>query len=248
MNINIVLVEPSHPGNIGAVARAMKNMELSQLSLVKPKLFPHADATARASGADDILSKADIYQDLPSAIASAHVVFGASARSRRIQWPLLDVRECAEKIIEQVQLGQVAIVFGREHSGLTNDELSLCQYLLRIPCNPDFSSLNLAAAVQVVSYEILMSQTQQKPVTKETLDIEPAEIIKQEEMDSFFQHLKQTLTEIGYLNPKQPKKLMLRLKRLYNRAIQDKSELNMLRGILSATHKKCRLDKEIRNQ
>jgi tRNA (cytidine32/uridine32-2'-O)-methyltransferase len=156
-NIKIVLVETSHPGNIGAVARAMKNMAMDNLCLVNPKIFPSADATARASGADDILAAAKIYENLPDAIADCQLVLGTSARCRTISWPELSPHECAEKVIIQEPGNKVAILFGRENSGLKNHELDLCHYLLRIPCNSEYSSLNIAAAVQVICYELFVA-------------------------------------------------------------------------------------------
>ena len=152
-SIKIVLVETTHPGNIGAAARAMKNMGLSRLCLVSPKIFPSADATSRASGADDLLSSATLCGSLSEAISECQLVIGASARARTISWPTVTARECAEMIARAPSMN-TAIVFGREHSGLTNAEIDRCQYRLSIPCNPEFSSLNLAAAVQVVAYEL----------------------------------------------------------------------------------------------
>ncbi|MCK5189233.1 MAG: RNA methyltransferase, partial [Methylococcales bacterium] len=156
-NIRIVLVETSHPGNIGGVARAMKNMGFTNLYLVEPKIFPHADATARASGADDLLASARLCATLADAISDCQIVIGASARSRSISWPERTPRECAEKLLLDAGKNEVAIVFGRENSGLKNHELDLCRTLLKIPSNPDFSSLNLVCAVQMVCYEIFVA-------------------------------------------------------------------------------------------
>ena len=154
MNVKIVLVGTTHPGNIGATARAMKNMGLSDLALVRPKFFPHEDAEARASGADDLLQSAQVVESLDEALADCSYVAGTSARSRTIGWPTMAPRECAERLVAESRQGCPAIVFGPEKSGLTNDDLDRCHTLLRIPTNPDFSSLNLAMAVQVLTYEL----------------------------------------------------------------------------------------------
>ena len=151
-HIKIVLVETSHPGNIGAVARAMKNMNMTNLCLVTPKIFPCAEATSRAAGSDDILARAQVYESVQEAIADCQLVIGASARSRTISWPEISPRECADLSVIKDADKKVAIIFGRENSGLKNHELDLCHYLLRIPCNTEYSSLNIAAAVQVVCY------------------------------------------------------------------------------------------------
>ena len=156
-HIKIVLVETTHPGNIGAVARAMKNMAMANLWLVSPKIFPSAEATSRASGADDVLAKATICKSLQEAIADCQIVIGASARCRTISWPEMTPRECAEHVVPNGSDNKIAIIFGRENSGLKNHELDLCHFLLRIPCNSEYSSLNIAAAVQVVCYELFIT-------------------------------------------------------------------------------------------
>jgi tRNA/rRNA methyltransferase/tRNA (cytidine32/uridine32-2'-O)-methyltransferase len=231
-HFKIVLVETSHPGNIGAVARAMKNMTVSQLCLVTPKTFPSADATARASGANDILSSAKVYDTLQEAIADCQIVLGASARDRTISWPELTARECAEKFANPEKVNtKIALVFGRENSGLKNHELDLCHHLLRIPCNPDFSSLNLAAAVQVVCYELFIaSKADTKDDVVEDKDISPLATMQQ--MNAFYEHLYQTLDDIGFLHVDKSQSIMRRLHRLYNKAFLDTKELDILRGIL----------------
>jgi tRNA/rRNA methyltransferase/tRNA (cytidine32/uridine32-2'-O)-methyltransferase len=229
-NINIILVETSHAGNIGAVARAMKNMSLSRLRLVSPKLFPHAEATARASGADDILASANIYTDLESAISDCHLVIGASARARTISWPELSPRESAEKCLLQADQ-KIAIIFGRENSGLKNHELDLCHYLLRIPANEDYSSLNLAAAVQIICYELWVS-TQPKPTFITIGDQGERSVATAKQMVLFYQHLQQTLADIGFLHADKSQSIMRRLRRIYNRVQLDTKELDILRGIL----------------
>jgi TrmH family RNA methyltransferase len=229
-NIKIVLVETSHPGNIGAVARAMKNMAVDNLCLVNPKVFPSADATARASGADDILANAKVYSNLPEAIADCQLVLGASARCRSISWPELTPRECAEKVIIREPGNKVAIVFGRENSGLKNHELDLCHFLLRIPCNSEYSSLNIAAAVQVICYELFVAAGVQE--NSRVGDKGDIPLASAEQMESFYGHLHQALVDIGFMHPDQSKSIMRRLRRIYNRNQLDTKELDILRGIL----------------
>jgi TrmH family RNA methyltransferase len=229
-HIKIVLVETSHAGNIGAVARAMKNMTMSNLCLVKPKLFPNAEATARASGADDVLARAVVYENLADAVADCQLVIGASARGRTISWPELTPRQCAEKVVLHEADNKVAIVFGRENSGLKNHELDLCHFLLRIPCNSEYSSLNIAAAVQVVCYELFVATG----VQSESVVGDKGEqaLATGTQMESFYQHLHQTLIDIGFMHPDKSKSIMRRLRRFYNRTLLDTKELDILRGIL----------------
>lgn len=230
-NFKVVLVETSHPGNIGAVARAMKNMQMHQLRLVNPKFFPHADATARASGADDLLRTAGVYPTLQAAIADCQIVLGASARDRTISWPSLTARQCAEKWVDTANSDQnIALVFGRENSGLKNHELDLCHYLLRIPCNNEYSSLNLAAAVQVVSYELFVATGQESISSIGDRGEDP--LATAEQMEAFYLHLQQTMADIGFLHPDRSKSIMRRLRRIFNRIQLDTKELDILRGIL----------------
>jgi len=238
-HIKIVLVETSHPGNIGAVARAMKNMTMSNLRLVSPKIFPSAEATARASGANDILSAAEVYGSLSEAISDCQIVLGASARDRTISWPELTARECAEKYARTGSSKvNVAIVFGRENSGLKNHELDCCHYLLRIPCNADYSSLNLAAAVQVVSYELLVATGHKVESTIGDKDEDPLASMTQ--MELFYEHLQQMITDIGFLHVDKTQSVMRRLRRIFNRIELDTKELDILRGIFrySQNHNK----------
>ena len=237
-HFKIVLVETSHPGNIGAAARAMKNMTMSELCLVSPKIFPSADATSRASGADDILSSAVVYDSLQEAVADCHVVLGASARDRTISWPELTARECADKFVSSAESIKIALVFGRENSGLKNHELDLCHYLLRIPCNSEYSSLNLAAAVQVVCYELFVASGQKIESTIGDKDDESLATMKQ--MELFYEHLQQTLADIGFLHVDKSQSIMRRLRRIFNRIALDTKELDILRGILrfSQNHNK----------
>ncbi|WP_457673673.1 RNA methyltransferase [Thiolapillus sp.] len=227
-NVRIVLVETSHGGNIGAVARAMKNMCLDDLALVKPRQFMSEECVARASGADDILREAEVHGDLDAALADCSLVVGASARLRTVAWPQLDPRQCAALVAERAAGGQqVALVFGRERTGLTNAELERCQYLVHIPSNPDYSSLNLAMAVQVLAYELMMQQAPDSPAR-------PRELATAADMQGLFSHLEQALEDIGFLDPRKSDKLMRRLKRLFHRAEPDQDEIRILRGILSA--------------
>ena len=236
-NIRIVMVATSHPGNIGAAARAMKNMGLKDLALVTPKLFPHDEATARASGADDILQSAQVFSSLDDAIQDRHLIIGASARMRTIRWPELTPRECATLIAKEDRSQKSAIVFGREHAGLTNEELDRCHYLLHIPCNPDFSSLNVAAALQIVSYELYQANLYPTP-QKIECDSEPA---TGEEMESFHSHLIQTLFDIGFLHERKSSPSLIRhLRRIFIRAALEKNDINILRGILSAVQIRTR--------
>lgn len=225
------MVETSHPGNIGGAARAMKNMAVDQLYLVNPVLFPHREADSRASGAEDLLQKAVICNSLPEALEGCSLVFGASARSlRTIPWPQVDVRGCAAMVAQREAVGDVAVMFGREDAGLSNEELELCNYLVHIPTNPDFSSLNIAAAIQVICYELYMAQLgewQGTPSSKADL---PA---TSEELEGLYAHLEQVAVAINYLDPGRPRQLMRRLRRLFNRTELEKSEVKILRGILT---------------
>jgi tRNA/rRNA methyltransferase/tRNA (cytidine32/uridine32-2'-O)-methyltransferase len=230
MTIRIVLVETTHPGNIGAVARAMKNMGLSDLALVNPSHFPHDDAIARASGAADILESAKVVGSLDEALTDCVYVVGASARARTINWPSMGPRDCAERMMLESKQGKVAAVFGPEKSGLQNDDLDLCHTLLTIPTNPDFSSLNLGMAVQVLTYELRVASTLDGGPGFES-ESPPA---AGEEMERFYTHLEQVLTDIDFLDPDNPRHLMRRLRRLFIRARPAQNEVNILRGFLTA--------------
>ncbi|HLD16318.1 MAG TPA: RNA methyltransferase [Coxiellaceae bacterium] len=232
-NIRIVLVETSHPGNIGATARAMKNMGLSRLVLVNPKHFPDHRATERAAGADDILNHAHVVHSLEDAIIDCQAVVATSARSRTLQWPVKSVREAVEWAWGK-SAGQVAIVFGNEQSGLSNQQLSMAHIHLQIPTAENFSSLNLGAAVQVVAYELFQSALHNPPLCDR-----PHTVVSTELMEGFYHHLEETLHQIQFLNRDHPRLLMRRLRRLFARAEMDTNELNILRGILSQVNKKC---------
>lgn len=239
--VRIVLVNTSHPGNIGGVARAMKNMGFGRLYLVEPKEFPSDKATARASGATEILESAAVVETLDQALVGCTYVVGASARGRHIPWPVLDPRELAADWLPGREDLEVALVFGREDRGLTNEELHRCHKHVHIPAEPGFSSLNLAAAVQVLCYELRMAVLGlEKAAAPEhrwgtAWDIELASA---EELERLFEHLEQTLVDIEFLDPNNPRQLMTRLRRLYLRSHPDRVEVGVLRGILTATQKK----------
>lgn len=241
-NIRIVMLGTSHPGNIGAAARGMKTMGLEQLYLVAPKIFPHADITARAAGADDLIAKAQVVDNIEAALLGCRLVLGCSARSRSFSLPILNPSQCAEKSLELAKESPVAILFGNEQHGLSNAELQHCHFQVCIPTNPEFSSLNLAAAIQIIAYELrrcedLSSQRKlgSRKMTKQDL---PATA---EDMALFYTHLEQTLIAIHFLDPSNPRKLMERLHRFFNRAQPETLELNILRGILTAVLQKLRL-------
>lgn len=229
-NVKIILIETTHPGNIGAAARAMKNMSLERLCLVSPHCFPHADATARAAGADSILERCQVVDSLDQALEGCRLVVGASARLRTVEWPQLLPRECAERVCQEARQGEVAILFGRESSGLRNRELDRCQYLVHIPSNPEYSSLNIAQALQVIAYEIHLQSLDLE--MKPGMDPEP--VATSDMMEGFFRHLQQAMEDTGFSNPGQSERLQRRLRRLFFRARPDPEELNILRGILSA--------------
>jgi len=243
--IRIVLVETTHPGNIGSAARAMKTMGLSKLYLVKPKILPDGLAKAMASGADDVLEQAIVVEHLDDALAGCQLVVGASARLRRLVRPTFDPRELAQHVIKEAQTladnVEIAIIFGREHAGLTNEEMHSCHYLVNIPSNPEFSSLNLAMSVQVMCYELRMALPELVQIPEKPVDV----LASSDEMALFYEHLEQTLTDIFFLRPHSPKQLMPRLKRFFNRARPEQMEVNILRGILSAVdYQKRRLEEQ----
>lgn len=227
--IRIVLVETSHPGNIGAAARAMKTMGLGRLVLVNPAEFPHPDATAMASSAVDVLEGAAVVPDLDTALAGCVLVAGTSARRRGIGPPELLPRECAARLTAVAAENDVALVFGRERTGLTNEELDRCHLLVTIPANPEYASLNLAAAVQVLAYELILARGTTAAAAENEVPLATAD-----EMERLYEHLEQAALETGFLDPENPKHLMRRLRRLFNRAQPDQNELNILRGLLTA--------------
>lgn len=243
--IRIVLIETSHPGNIGAAARAMKTMGLSRLYLINPKHFPNAEATSRASGADDVLSRAVVCESLEEALSGCVDVVGTSARLRSLTWPQLNPRDCATRMAASAEQGDVALLFGRERSGLTNEELDHCRFLVHIPSNPDYQSLNIAAAVQVLCYELAVEANLGDGVVKPGqaghVGDGEGDIASTEDQDRLMEHMQQALIDVDFLNPETPKHLMRRLRRLFNRAELRKEEINILRGILSAAQRQARL-------
>jgi TrmH family RNA methyltransferase len=235
-DIRIVLVAPSHPGNIGAVARAMKNMALDDLVLVKPKQFPHSEATARASGADDVLARARVVDSVPEAIAGCGFVAATTSRDRDQNFRVVDVRDAAERIVSESRRAPAAVLFGAERTGLTNEELQAAHVLIRIPANEAYLSLNLAMAVQLVAYELFRARG---------VKIEPAPaaapLATPEEMERMYVHLAQVLEEIDFRDRTQSgTHLMARIRRFLQRAELDQNEVNILRGILTATQNRRR--------
>lgn len=254
--IRIVLIHTSHPGNIGAAARAMKTMGLTDLYLVSPKSFPDPQATAMASSAEDILSQAQVVDSLETAIADCHWVFGSSARHQRsLAWDLLEPRGCAETTVNLLNQSQsqsneqsvskqetrVAILFGRESSGLTNEELARCNQLVHIPANPDYSSLNIASAVQILAYECRLAARHAVEVadadTPESVE-SGSELVSTAELEAYLKHLEEAMISSGFLDPEKPRHLLTRLRRLYGRVGLTRSELNILRGMLVAFEKR----------
>ena len=227
--LRIVLVETSHPGNIGAAARAMKTMCLEELVLVNPGEFPHPDAAARAAGAVDLLERARVTATLDEALAGCVLVAGTSARHRGIGPPELTPRECAARLATAALQQDVALVFGRERTGLTNEELGRCHLLVSIPANPDYASLNLASAVQVLGYELMLARVAAPTAMEAGTPLATAD-----EMERLYEHLEAASLETGFLDPANPKHLMRRLRRLFNRAQPDQNEINILRGLLAA--------------
>ena len=232
--ISIVLVNTSHPGNIGAAARGMKNMGLKKLVLVNPEEFPSGSAVARSASAVDVVENAVVVDSLKSAISGCGLVIGASARSRKIPWPMLDPSGCAEKVLKEHHANKVALVFGREDSGLNNEELQLCHYHVQIPSNPECSSLNLATAVMVISYEIAKLRTVMNQIAVPEEDDfwdQPKSTI--DDLERFYEHLERVLIAVRFHDPENPRQLMQRIRRLFGRIRIDEMEMSVLRGILS---------------
>lgn len=231
-NIRFVLVETTHPGNIGAAARAMKNMGICRLVLVSPRDFPSDKAIWRSASAGDVLEDAQVVDSLSEALEGCQLVIGTSARDRRIPWPLLDPKSCSEKVFQSQAAGnEVAIVFGREAHGLKNEELQMCHFHVNIPTGKAYSSLNLGMAVQVLSYEILQAKLSLMPERADDWDMEYA---TSDALEHFFVHLEKTLVQVGFHDPENPRQLLTRLRRLFNRIRMDEMELNILRGFLTA--------------
>lgn len=239
-NIRIVLVNTSHQGNIGSAARAMKTMGLSDLVLVDPVEAPQSHASALAAGATDILANARTVGRLEDAISDCQLVLATSARSRTLDWPMLNPREAGARAVAEGQQGRVALVFGRENSGLTNEELQLSQFHVHIPANPEYSSLNLAMAVQTLSYEVRMAWLEANAAEPDTR--EPSPYPLGEDLERFYAHLEASLTRSGFVVRQHPGLVMNKLRRLFNRARPESNELNILRGMLSTYDKRMRDD------
>jgi TrmH family RNA methyltransferase len=229
--VRIVLVDTSHPGNIGATARAMKTMGLTDLALVRPKHFPSDEATARAAGADDVLSAAAVHARLDGAIADCGWVVGASARLRTVALPTVDPREAAAEIWRRLPLNRAAVLMGPEQSGLTNDDLARCQQLVHIPANPEFSSLNLAMAVQVLCYELRMAAPG-RPLP--AVPVSDSRLATAAELEHLHEHLERLLTHSEFLHPAHQKQVKLKLRRIFHKATLEYNELNILRGALTS--------------
>jgi TrmH family RNA methyltransferase len=237
--IRIVLVEPSHPGNIGAVARAMKNMALADLVLVRPKAFPHAEATARASGADDLLARTRVVDTVAAAVADCGFVAATTSRPRDQNFRALDLHEAAVDILARSERGPAAVLFGAERTGLTNEELALANLLIRIPANPEYPSLNLGMAVQLTCYELFRaagSPAGDRPLSELTVPLAAGV-----DMERFYAHLQQVMDEVEFhdRNPGHGH-LMTRIRRLFQRCEMDQNEVNILRGFLTSVQSKRR--------
>lgn len=233
-NISIVLVNTSHPGNIGATARAMKNMGLTNLTLVQPVNFPSGVAVGRAVSATDILDAARVVDTLQEAVTDCGLVIGASARSRRIPWPMLTPESCADKVVREKAVNKVALVFGREDAGLNNEELQLCHFHVQIPADENYSSLNLAAAVMVICYEVRKAGLAQiGTVTKAEDEFWDQEKATGQQVEHFYEHLERVMVKIDFHDPENPRQLMQRMRRLFSRIRIDVMEMNILRGILT---------------
>lgn len=232
--IQIILIETSHSGNIGSAARAMKTMGLHHLRLVSPKQTIDEQAIALSAGAKDVLDQVQIFEHFDDAVADCQLIIGTSARQRHLQSTLIEPRACGELAITRANLGKVAIIFGRERVGLTNEELLKCHYHLNVPTNPEYGSLNLAMAVQLVSYEVRMAWLAQQDLQKNAINLPLAEYPTADAIEHFFTHTERLYTELGFIRNDA---VMLKLRRLYQRAELETNELNLLRGMLTAVEK-----------
>ena len=244
-HVRIVMVNTTLPANIGSALRAMKTMGLIKLVLVAPKTYPHPDIDALAAGATDLIDQIQIVPTLEDAIKDCHLVFGTSARSRTIPWPLLDARPAAQKSMQAVMQNQqeIAVVFGREDRGLTNEELALANYHVTIPVKTDYGVLNVAQAIQVICYEMRVATLELIEKTTDTAAVMPVTdsenmhwdepLVTHEQMEQFYPHFEKMLADIEFLDPKNPRLLPLRLRRLFGRIQLDKMEYHLLRGIFT---------------
>ena len=231
-NIRVVLTRPSHPGNIGAAARALKTMGLDALHLVNPRQFPHPDADARALGALDVLQQARVHATLAGALGGCVLSVATTSRHRELRHHMMDARAAARELISSASTHPVAVVFGNETAGLSSEEASLCQIWASIPANPGYASLNLAAAVQVFAYELRMACASGVP--PQQAKFEPATLA---EVEQLYQHFEQSMAHTGFHDPLNPKRLLPRLRRLLARAQLEAEEVNILRGFLKSIDK-----------
>lgn len=242
--LRIVMINTSDSGNIGAAARAMKTMGLRQLVLVQPDEFPTAKATARASAAADLLHNARVVQTLDEAIGDCQLVFGTSARLRTIPWPLIDPRQGASRVMNEPEGADIAILFGREDAGLTNEELRRCHFHICIPANEEYPVLNIGAAIQVICYEMRMAalERQASPVAPDQSGMQQWDepLVSSEDMERFLRHFEETLLDIDFFDPNNPKQLLTRVRRLFLRTRMDRLEMNLLRGVLSTVQKRVK--------
>ena len=236
-SVKVVLVGTTHPGNIGATARAIKNMGILDLALVEPKEFPSDVATFRSKAAKDILEKASVHTSLEEAISECELVVGTSARGRTVPWPVLSPREAAEEMHKSSLNGKVAIVFGREDRGLTNEELGLCNFHVHIPSDPEYSSLNLSQAVQILAYEIRLSYLQDLHVNEEYWDVELA---NNEQTERLINHMDELMQEVDFYDVENPRKLLVRVRRFFKRSKIDVMEANIFRGLFATIQKKLK--------
>ena len=235
-NIRFVLSNTSHPGNIGAAARAMKVMGLDNLHLINPTDYPSAEATARASGADDVLYAAEVHEGLDQSIAPCTLVMGTSARNRGMDIEVIDLETAAKMLVQAAQQQQVALIFGKERYGMTNEEMQRCHYLVKLPANPEYSSLNLGAAIQVAAYEIRMKCLEGQVVVANNENIE-VPFANAEKMHSFYEHLFGIMHQVEFMHADNKKSLEEKLRMMFNRLRIEKHEMDILRGFLSAVNK-----------
>jgi tRNA (cytidine32/uridine32-2'-O)-methyltransferase len=249
-NVRVVMVQTSHPGNIGAAARAMKTMGLSDLRLVAPNSYPSVEATARASGAGDVLAAARVCDNLDQALEGATLVIGSSARQRRIPWPCLTPRQLAAQLQREPDGSRIAVLFGREDRGLTNEELRRCNLHVTVPANPDYGVLNVASAVQLIAYELrlaLVGEDPDLPDARSRRELMPLPdmfwdepVADNQAIQHLLEHLERVMAQSGFLDPANPAQVMTRMRRLFLRARPDKMEVSILRGTLVALEKAMR--------
>ena len=236
-SVKVVLVGTTHPGNIGATARAMKNMGIFDLALVEPKEFPSDVATFRSKAAKDILEKASVHKSLAEAISQCELVVGTSARGRTVPWPVLNPKEAAGEMHKSSLNGKVAIVFGREDRGLTNEELGLCNFHVHIPSDPEYSSLNLSQAVQILAYEIRLTYLQHQDKNKDYWDVDLA---NNQQTERLISHMDELMQEVDFYDVENPRKLLVRVRRFFKRSKIDVMEANIFRGLFATIQKKLK--------